>query len=414
MNISFIVTTFNIEGYVQQCLESLRPCLRAGDQVVLVDDGSTDTTPDIIAAFIDSIGLDEGVEWTPIFLGTNTIGGVGIPGNIGLDHATREVVFFVDGDDYLVAEGFAAARAAYEARPTDIALTDYLEFDQAARRTKPPADSQRWAALLRATKLEEIRLAALAMIAVPWRKFYRRSFLVENRIRYPEGDFFFEDNPFHWKVCMAAESIGVFRDVVCHHRVNRPGQTMASTGRELLAFFDHFKRILATVPDGRGDMRRQAALWLLGNMAWHIPRLQAANFLTYAARASDAFKMINDEEWAQIARDSTGTVAWHYANHLRRGETWAVVEAWQAKQDREARQRIEKELPALKKIADEVSKISKRLSIIETELRTSRELLHSQQAIAEFDAIQALVNKGPLSVLQQQYGSDPGERDNAS
>ena len=42
---------------------------------------------------------------------------------------------------------------------------------------------------------------------------------------------------------MAAESIGVFRDVVCHHRVNRPGQTMASTGRELLAFFDHFVRM---------------------------------------------------------------------------------------------------------------------------------------------------------------------------
>lgn len=380
MTISFIITTFNIRPYIQQCLESLRPCLRPGDQVILVDDGSTDGTDEVVRNFIEQRGFGREVRWTPVWLGTNTIGGVGIPGNIGLDHVECDTVFFVDGDDYLIPDAFLKARQDYEANPTDICFTDYLEFDEKAGRTKPPADARKWDALHARMEPEAVRLAGLGLIAVPWRKFYRTEFLRRHQLRFPEGDFFFEDNPFHWRVCTLARTIGFTRRIICHHRVNRPGQTMASTGEELSAFFTHFDTILAELPEGRDDLRRQAARWMIGNMSWQIPRLKQSAFIPYATRAHEALQQINDAEWQVLSSDMASTRVLYYAARLRQGGIWDVVEAWRGDADRAMWSRLDHEIRSL----------GNRLRDLERQVKTSREILQAQQAIDEFAALRGL------------------------
>ncbi|MFN3527335.1 MAG: glycosyltransferase family 2 protein, partial [Paracoccus sp. (in: a-proteobacteria)] len=109
MAISFIVTTYNIAPYLPQCLNSLAEVALDGDQIILIDDGSTDDSAAIISHF--AARPPAGVDVKRILLGTNTIGGVGIGANIGLAEATRETVFFVDGDDWIDADGFRRARA---------------------------------------------------------------------------------------------------------------------------------------------------------------------------------------------------------------------------------------------------------------------------------------------------------------
>ena len=408
MNISFIITTYNIEPYIRQCLESLRPCVQPGDQVILVDDGSTDRTVEVIEAFIAEGGFGQSVRWTPVLLGTNTIGGVGIPGNIGLDHAEGDAIFFVDGDDYLIAEGFRQARRAFEAKPTDIRIADYLELDQKAGKTKPPADAGRWAGLDRPMSDAEARLAALSLIAVPWRKFYRTEFLRRHRIRYPEGDFFFEDNPFHWQVCTRAESIAFSHEIICHHRINRPGQTMASNGMELAAFFTHFRTILADLPEGATDLRRQAIRWVLGNMSWHIGRLDTGVMLPYGVAAQRALELVSDADWAALSPDMSHTWTWHHAARLRAGDVWSVVRAWREDAAREAQMRslrkIETALHDIKlqtnglgemaKMLQQVRQATKGLGGVDTMLKdlaqqtkVSREILQAKQAVEEFEAV---------------------------
>lgn len=382
MNISFIITTFNIKPYILECLQSLRPCLRSGDQVILVDDGSTDGTDEVVRDFVRDEGLGAGIRWTPIWLGTNTIGGVGIPANIGLDHVERDTVFFVDGDDYMIPEAFLTARRTYAAAPTDICFTDYLEFDQKAGKTRPPADAWKWDALQQPMALETARLAGIDLIAVPWRKFYRTDFLRRHCIRFPEGDFFFEDNPFHWSVCILAETISFSRHITCHHRVNRPGQTMASTGNELTAFFTHFATIRASLPPERDDLRLQAARWLMSNISWHIPRLQQAAFFRYAGQAKPALKQIVDSDWQVLEAELRDTRIWHYADRLRQGDTWGVIEAWRQDADRA-------ELAELRR---DIRNLANRVREVERQVKTAREILHAQQAIDEFAALTAVMD----------------------
>lgn len=396
MSISFIITTFNIAPYIGRCLESLRECVRPGDQVIIVDDGSTDATEAVVRAFLDDEGFGTSVQVTLVWLGVNTIGGVGIAGNIGLDQVERETVFFVDGDDYLIPDGFHRARRDHEAQGHDIHFTDYLEFDQKAGKTKLPADARKWAQLDNPMTPLARQLAGIGLIAVPWRKFYRTEFLRRHRIRFPEGDFFFEDNPFHWQVCTLAQSIGFTHRVTCHHRINRPGQTMASTGVELAAFFTHFGTIRRALPEDRDDLRLQTVHWLVGNMSWHIPRLQSGAFFPYAARAHRALRQISDADWSSLEPEMSASATWHAADRLRQpGGVWDVVELWRRNADRTLWTRIERETKGLEK---RLREMESRIKGLEGQTKITREAIQARQAVEEFTVLQQLLNSRQAGV----------------
>ncbi len=329
MKISFIITSYNVAPYIGQCLDSLMGCLRPGDEVILVDDGSTDRSDDLAEKrFAKGFGPDVGTRL--ILLGTNTIGGVGIPANIGLSHATGDAVFFVDGDDWMEPAGFKAARVVFDATKPDILIGNYLEHDEATGKIKSPSDIQRWSNLPNATtSLDAVRLLALSMIAVPWRKFYRRDFLERHAIRFPEGDFFFEDNPFHWQVCRTAETIRFHDAVLCRHRMNRPGQTMAATGVEFLAFFDHYETIRSSLPLTDTVLQTAALEWLVNNMSWQIGRMNQGVFWAYAARAAMVLAG-QDARWATLRHRYAATAIGGMVEALVRGQIAGTVAAWMA------------------------------------------------------------------------------------
>ena len=334
MRFSFIVTTCNIESYVTRCLESLRPCLRAGDEVIVIDDASTDATPEAVRAF--GAMLPAGIGWQALYLGSNTPGGVGIPANLALERASGEGVFFVDGDDWLDAPGFIAARDRFEAGRDEILIANYLEFDERGGAFRGPADRSRWGAVPRVGPDPLARrLLALSMIAVPWRKFYRRDLLQRHRIRFPEGDFFYEDNPFHWQVCLNARGIGFHDRVLCYHRVNRPGQTMMAQGVELAAFFTHYRTIRSHLPadaDRSAPALAGAAMrWIVANMSWHLPRLRPSAMWDYAAIAQPVLQGMDAGLWeAEVAPHYAGKQVGRAAAQLRALPLESVVLLWQA------------------------------------------------------------------------------------
>lgn len=381
MQISFIVTTFNIDPYVRQCLDSLKACTRPGDQVVIIDDNSTDDTAAIIKEFIrENKGI--GVEFTTAFLGVNTIGGVGIPANIGMDMSTRDVVFFVDGDDFLEVENFRRARRVYENSNADIAFCNYLEHDEKNNAQKNPADFHKWSDINPLWSVDEARTKALDLIAVPWRKFYRRSFLTKHRIRFPEGDFFFEDNPFHWRVCRLATSIVFINEIVCFHRVNRPGQTMTSTGDELSAFFTHFETIFGEISPPNTEQRVLVARWLINNMTWHLDRLQPGAIWGYVDRASKVLPKIPTADWnGPLAESFIGKNIWPIVTRLREGNAWDVYELMHT------RKRHAQLETLLKSVSTELKQVRSEAKKAATDAKKARELLQAQQYIDEFTAL---------------------------
>ncbi len=398
MKTSFIVTSFDIAPYIQQCLDGLVDCLDSGDEVIVVDDGSSDETVEIISRFVERGGFAPDINVQLIFLGANTPGGVGIPGNIGLREATGEAVFFVDGDDWLVSHGFRACRRVFEELQPDILIGNYLEYDQRANVSRAPADQLRWDLGI-PTGLQERRKLALSLIAVPWRKFYRRAFLEENKLRFPEGKFFYEDNPFHWDVCLRAGSIEFRNSVLCQHRVNRQGQTMSATGAELAAFFTHFETItdnLDQLSYGADSEKRFAAIdWLIGNMAWHLERLRASAFWDYALVATHALRRIDDASWDRLRSGRfKGTAVLRAAEQLRLADTAVVVGIWQNERIHAQTERLNRAVDGIagdvRAMREAVDALTKSMGAVGQSTSQSASHLQSLVAITEFEAFQAL------------------------
>lgn len=265
--LSIIVTTYNIEDYIEQCLASVAAQTLTDIEVVVVDDGSSDSTPELIRRFCEG-----DARFVPVLLGENSPGGVATPANVGLDRASAPWVGFVDGDDHIEPTMFERLHAAARTHDADLAMCDYQEEVDGTGERRDPADAHRWAPLTDPCYELDVPTSHtfLRFIAVPWRKLYRRELLESRSIRFPVGDGFFEDNPFHWFAIVSARSIALVPEVLCYHRVARSGQTMATADERLFHIFSHHDTIhdwLAA--QGLLDLYTVPLLgWVISQMEW--------------------------------------------------------------------------------------------------------------------------------------------------
>lgn len=265
--LSIIVTSYNIEDYIEQCLDSILGQTLKDIEVIVVDDGSTDKTPKIITRYANS-----DARIVPILLEQNTVGGVATPANVGLDRASASYVGFADGDDFYEPNMFELLLKAAQVGDHDLALCKYQVLDESNGEFSDPAEKGRWVEVDRSSfDLDtETRKMFLRFIAVPWRKIYKRSLLEDHKIRFPVGDYFYEDNPFHWFVLTKAESIAVVSEVLCYHRVARAGQTMSTADERLFRIFQHHNTIREwLVRHGLEPTFRTTLLsWVISQLEW--------------------------------------------------------------------------------------------------------------------------------------------------
>jgi glycosyltransferase involved in cell wall biosynthesis len=266
-DVSIIVTAYNIEDYIEQCLDSVAAQTLGDIEVLVVDDGSSDSTPQKIVEFCNG---DE--RFIPVLLQENSPGGVATAANAGLDRATARWVGFVDGDDYVEPTMFERLIGAATACDADLAMCEYQEVVDGSGERRDPADAHRWAELTASCYELDVhaRRQFLRFIAVPWRKLYRRSLLEANSIRFPVSDSFYEDNPFHWFTVISAQSIAIVPEVLCYHRVGRTGQTMATVDERLFQIFKHHDTIHTWLAGRRlVDVYQTSLLvWVISQMEW--------------------------------------------------------------------------------------------------------------------------------------------------
>lgn len=104
--ISTIIPTYNRAHLVCRAIDSVLPQLEAGDELIVVDDGSTDNTAEVIAKYGDRIKYVRMKN-----------GGCGAARNRGVQEATNPLVTFLDSDDEWMPEHNLLLRAVMDARP---------------------------------------------------------------------------------------------------------------------------------------------------------------------------------------------------------------------------------------------------------------------------------------------------------
>lgn len=111
MKISIAMTSYNASRYIGEQLQSFAAQTRLPDELVITDDGSTDATPEIVAAFARSVPFEVRYIRNPVNLGMHA--------NFGhtVSLATGEIVFMSDDDDVWFPDKLATVVAAFDADP---------------------------------------------------------------------------------------------------------------------------------------------------------------------------------------------------------------------------------------------------------------------------------------------------------
>jgi len=93
--ISVIVPVYNVERYLERCVESIRNQTYTNLEIILVDDGSPDQCPQICDAYAQKDNRIKVIH--------KQNGGLGLARNSGLEVATGSYVAFIDSDDWIQA-----------------------------------------------------------------------------------------------------------------------------------------------------------------------------------------------------------------------------------------------------------------------------------------------------------------------
>ncbi|MDO5705244.1 MAG: glycosyltransferase family 2 protein [Paracoccus sp. (in: a-proteobacteria)] len=272
--VSVIVTAYNIEKYIGDCLNSVTGQTLHDLEIIVVDDGSSDATPGIIR---DHAARDSRIR--PILFEKNTIGGVASAANAGMDAATGDYIGFADGDDLYDPTMFEKLWQAAVSTGADLAMCRYTLLDESDGTEKEPAETDRWRPYPAQTVVdldETTRKQMLRFISVPWRKLYRRDMVERINLRFPVGDFFFEDNPFHWASVIGSERIVLVPERLCKHRVARAGQTMATVDERLLRIFFHHDIIRDWLRrnDVQAEYKQDLLRWMASQLSWVSQRAE--------------------------------------------------------------------------------------------------------------------------------------------
>lgn len=212
------VPSYNVEGYLEECLESFVCKTVLEDiEVLIVNDGSTDATADVARRY------EEAYPQT-FRLITKENGGHGSTINTGVAQAAGIYFKVVDGDDWVDSKCFARLVEYLKEKPADIEASNYTWIDHA---TKRPTKRQEY-------PYEDIEYGCVYpfsdivdKVFIDMHAMTIKTDLVRKANKPIDEHTFYVDMEFVAFPIPYVETVAFFEDAVYQYRLGLPGQSMS-------------------------------------------------------------------------------------------------------------------------------------------------------------------------------------------
>jgi glycosyltransferase involved in cell wall biosynthesis len=234
MRVSVVVPVYNPGESLHRCVESLlaQSLPAESTELIFVDDGSTDGSGE----WLDSVAAEHGQ--VRVIHEPNS-GWAGRPRNVGLDAASGEFVQFVDQDDALGPEALERLTAFGAEHGADIVIgkvtSNFRRVPQELFRHNRARCSLQDTALIR---------------SLTPHKMFRRSFLIDNKLRYGEGKRRLEDQLFMTQAYFATDAVAVLSDYPCYFYLRRDdGGNSAKREQRPADYYRYLREVLDVVEE---------------------------------------------------------------------------------------------------------------------------------------------------------------------
>lgn len=166
--VSVIIPSYNAESYIEECVNSVLSQSLKDFELIVVDDGSTDSTVNLVKTFQDSrLSLIE----TPH-------SNAGRARNLGMSKATGEYLYFLDADDFISEDCLLKLTECAEEANADVVICKSHYLDDKTKETSPLTFSM--------IDVETNKVLAgdalphkpfQSFVGWPWDKLFRRDFV---------------------------------------------------------------------------------------------------------------------------------------------------------------------------------------------------------------------------------------------
>lgn len=225
--VSVIIPAYNAEKYVKEALDSLKNQTYKNVEIVVIDDGSTDKTYEIVHNYAS--------EYSNLILVHQENGGVCAARNKGLDLATGDYIMFLDADDYFSQDAIETLYVDMKRNNADLAVGRMFSDKEEIKTTDAIEVWTGNQGLVRGLEDHPTLYGCC-------NKLYKRS-LVEN-IRFVEGRKVHEDGFFCFLALIKQPTITVRDKCTYIYRSNPESASHAPFSEKYfdVLYFDQLKR----------------------------------------------------------------------------------------------------------------------------------------------------------------------------
>lgn len=218
---SIVVPAYNVAAHLALCVDSLLAQTEESLEVIIVDDGSTDASGAIADRYAEQDARVRVIH--------QENGGLSAARNAGVNAASGEFLFFLDGDDWAEPGMVMAMSTVCEAEGAQVAVAGaVVDFvDECGELVRSDRRRLESVTVKRGVGLDSTYVDdnLVNLLGYAWNKAYRREWLAGAGHRFEEGLALVEDIEFNARVLGDADTVAMSAEEFVHY-VQRPAPSL--------------------------------------------------------------------------------------------------------------------------------------------------------------------------------------------
>ena len=230
--LTVVIPVYNVEKYLNRCLESILIQEWKNYDIILVDDGSTDRSPQICDDYVKAY------DFISVIHKEN--GGLSDARNTGLSQAKGEYIYFPDSDDWIEPDTFIALAEALESQKFDI-ISFNREFVKGEEDViiSDPVETQVFEG--KDAFVQMLKHSYITGFAND--KIYRKSLFTNHNVQFPIGKYY-EDLGTNYKLFLSAKKVYATNQKYYHYLIDNPDSITQSWNEQKFSdMFGFYKDI---------------------------------------------------------------------------------------------------------------------------------------------------------------------------
>lgn len=211
--VSVILPIYNVEEFLPKSIESVMNQTYRNLEIVLVDDGSTDSCPKICDDYAQK---DKRIK---VIHKKN--GGLSSARNAGINMTSGEFIYFLDSDDYIETNLVEMCVAVIQATMCDVVVFNHVIESESKEEIGTIHFSQQH--IITDTIDKKMKYISNILLKYQvgwnaWNRFYKADIIKDNKLYYPDNNVIFaEDQAFALLIALYQKKMVVIDNVLYHY-----------------------------------------------------------------------------------------------------------------------------------------------------------------------------------------------------